>query len=566
MSSRSACFSLLAVLLTLSILGFLAGNANAAAITWVGGDVTNPDYWDIGTTANWSPGPTVYTDLVDDVTFDDTSTNLNSVDLRTTLSPNSVVIGSTTTRDYTFAGTGLLTGTTGITKGGSGTLTVNNANTFTGDVTVNDGTLVLGNAAALGTTASDTEINAGGTLELNGIDLKDTHLEKVTAQGVGVGGNGAIVNNSGTGRIRQLVLDGDTTFGGTKRLSIWGALASDGVTPDFGDYTMTVKHASGAITGNDQVRIVNSYVHTLKDVNIVQGDLAFHNADFGNAAGTITVSNDGGIKLYDSKTPYDDANNDLNKDLDFTGGEVYVYRGKFTINATSGTVTLNTMATTFNVYSYHSTYKTQLWIDGLVTGDGGITKTGNGLFRLTAANDYTGATTVADGTLRIDGSITSNTTVNSGAHLDGAGSILADVTVESGGYIEPGTSIDSLTVEGDMDIAGTWTVEYDGDTETIDVLTVEDDGSGTGDLDIGSATVNFSDIGGGAELNLPYYVFANYVTLTGEETATVTNVPDDYTVDWDFGDGRAALVPEPSALVLLSLGLIGLAACVRRRR
>jgi len=529
----------IAILLGAGVVGLLtpmliAGNAQAANLTWVGDDFAND--WDT-TSSNWTGDATVYTDG-DHVTFDDTGSTSSDVNLTTNLLPGSVTVNNSSLFPYGFSGAGTLDGTTGITKSGDGTLTVNTANTFDGVVNVNGGTFAVGNPTALGSPVGGTTVN-GGTLELNGQDLKDpgdsSKIEKVTAQGAGVDGLGAIVNNTeAASRIHHLVLSGDATFGGSERLGIWGPLdpAYPGVTPDFGDYTITIKHFGG-IAGHDQVRIVNTYGHTLKDANVVQGTLAFHNAHFGNADGTFTVSSDGGIKLFDSKSPYDDVNNDLNKNLDFTGGQVYVYRGKFSINATSGTVTLNDTVTTFNVYSYSSTYLTQLWIDGLVTGDGGINKIGNGLLRLTAANDYTGATTVADGTLRIDGSITSDTTVmgESSAHLDGSGSILGNVTIEPGNYIEPGTSIGTLTVTGDVTMAGSFVVEYDGGTETIDLLDI------SGVLDIDAATLDLTDLTAGAEtLDDPFYVFASYGTLGGTTKvfATVNGLPDGYSLDYDY--------------------------------
>src|SRR5207237_1233401 len=57
-----------------------------------------------------------------------------------------------------FSGTGSLGGAMPLTKSGSGGLTINNANTFNGGVTLNAGTLTLANGGAAGT----------GTLRLNG--------------------------------------------------------------------------------------------------------------------------------------------------------------------------------------------------------------------------------------------------------------------------------------------------------------------------------------------------------------------------------------------------------------
>ena len=55
-----------------------------------------------------------------------------------------------------------------LTKVGSGTLLLAGNNTFTGGVTVDAGTLALGNAGALGGTSNTVIVNTGGTLDLGG--------------------------------------------------------------------------------------------------------------------------------------------------------------------------------------------------------------------------------------------------------------------------------------------------------------------------------------------------------------------------------------------------------------
>lgn len=62
---------------------------------------------------------------------------------------------------------GVIVGTGGLMKNGSGTMTLTSANTFTGDTTINAGTLLAGasSGSALGTTTAIT-VNSGGTLLL----------------------------------------------------------------------------------------------------------------------------------------------------------------------------------------------------------------------------------------------------------------------------------------------------------------------------------------------------------------------------------------------------------------
>jgi len=68
------------------------------------------------------------------------------------------------------------------------------------------------------------------------------------------------------------------------------------------------------------------------------------------------------------------------------------------INATfSGPLTLNSTLQVFSV----SDGANAVTVSGVASGDGGLTKTGSGVAVLTAANSYTGTTTVAEGTLRL---------------------------------------------------------------------------------------------------------------------------------------------------------------------
>ena len=77
-------------------------------------------------------------------------------------------------------------------------------------------------------------------------------------------------------------------------------------------------------------------------------------------------------------------------------------------------------------------------------------------------NAYTGATTVDDGTLAVNGSIASSslTTVNAGGKLGGTGTV-GSASI-NGGTLAPGNSIGTLTVNGDLTFApgSTYAVEF----------------------------------------------------------------------------------------------------------
>ena len=205
------------------------------------------------------------------------------------------------------------------------------------------------------------------------------------------------------------------------------------------------------------------------------------------------------------------------------------------------------------------------WISGQITQTTGIwsslQKTGDGSWTLSGANSYTGTTTVSDGTLVVNGTHTGGGlyTVEAGAILAGTSTNLAANLVVNGTF-EPGNSIGTFTINGDVDLNGILAVEYDSDFSTIDLLNV------TGEFDLTGGTFNFSDLGSGS-LSLTPHVFATYGTLVGNPALEV-GVPVGFVVNYAFSGNQIALVPvpEPSGIVLLSFAAIGLGAFGRKRQ
>lgn len=82
----------------------------------------------------------------------------------------------------------------------------------------------------------------------------------------------------------------------------------------------------------------------------------------------------------------------------------------------------------------------------VIAGTGGLAMTGGGALNLTAANTYSGPTTVSNGRLAVNGSIASNVTLGPGGTLGGTGTVFG--TVSGNGILAPGNSIGTLTVSG----------------------------------------------------------------------------------------------------------------------
>ena len=161
-------------------------------LTWSGDGVAN--LWNLKTATNWNSQTDAFYNL-DSVTFDDSSTN-QLVSLAGTLQPASVSVAGT--KNYTFAGSGKLSGSGGLTMNGSGTLTLNTANDFVGAVNINTGTLLVN--GALGNTP--VTVASGATLGGTG-----TILGPVTVQGGGTLSPGTSIGT--------LAISNNLTLGGT---------------------------------------------------------------------------------------------------------------------------------------------------------------------------------------------------------------------------------------------------------------------------------------------------------------------------------------------------------------
>jgi len=96
-----------------------------------------------------------------------------------------------------------------------------------------------------------------------------------------------------------------------------------------------------------------------------------------------------------------------------------------------------------------------------IAGFGALLKAGTGTLSLTGSSDYTGPTTVAAGTLNVNGSITSSVLVNNGATLSGIGRVGPTVM---NGTISPGNSIGTLSINGNY-------VQNPGSTYVVEINT-----------------------------------------------------------------------------------------------
>ena len=130
------------------------GGSPPASLTWSGDGTAN--VWNLTNAVNWNGNTEKFYDL-DSVTFDDTGSLSPAVNLSGTLQPGGVTVNAVS--NYTFSG-GKISGLNGLSKLGSGKLTIQNVNDYTGGTTINTGILLVN--GGLGNTV--VTVNSGGTL------------------------------------------------------------------------------------------------------------------------------------------------------------------------------------------------------------------------------------------------------------------------------------------------------------------------------------------------------------------------------------------------------------------
>lgn len=344
-----------------------------AALTWRGDGVLNR--WDTDT-LNWSNGGVsdkFY--ALDSVTFNDSGSNNTSINLLSPLMPAAVTV--TGTKDYAWVGAGWITGGASVTKLGSGTLTVATANDFTGPVKVEAGVLKVGVMDALGSTAGATLVTNSGRLDINGSYLG---AEPLIVSGAGAG-NGAIINSGGPQffALRFVTLAGDATFGGNER---WDVRAN----------------STGSLTGNNfkltKTDTNEIWFADLGDTGL--GDIAVEQGVLG-IQGTTTLGNPtNALTLFPATTlrlSSTDANI-LSKHLRMTNASIAMSDGN---NVFAGSMELD-LTNTFEIES-------QFEINGAMSGNGVILKSGAGTLLLCGSNSFSGQ-------LQVD---TASATSNDGA-------------------------------------------------------------------------------------------------------------------------------------------------------
>lgn len=178
------------------------------------------------------------------VQFDDTLTGTNSVNLPGIVQPTSIVVNNVT-NNYGFSGLGGIISPSGLTKSGTGTLTIGTSNNFSGSVSINGGILLATNSAALGTTTAEVVVTNGAALQLAGsINIEAPPL---VLNGTGVSLDGALRS-----------LSGSNTYGGALTLGEPTQINSDAGTLTLASGNPIVDAVDLTVGGNGNVTFADS--------------------------------------------------------------------------------------------------------------------------------------------------------------------------------------------------------------------------------------------------------------------------------------------------------------------
>ncbi len=176
-----------------------------------------------------------------------------------------LTIGGTGNTTFTGAisnGAGLV-----VTKTGTGTLTLNGGDSYTGSTTISNGVVKIGNATALGTGAGAVSVAAGAALDLNGTTPTDNNA--LTLNGTGVSSGGALTDSGAA-----------ATYGGKVTLGSSGVAIGG---------TGAITLSTGTITGSGDALTLQGVGGTVSSI-------------IGTGAGTVTVNTTGTWTLSNANT------------------------------------------------------------------------------------------------------------------------------------------------------------------------------------------------------------------------------------------------------------------------
>ncbi|MEJ0049943.1 MAG: autotransporter domain-containing protein [Methylovirgula sp.] len=346
-------------------------------------------------------------------------------------------------------------------------------NSLTDVYNLDGGTLQIGGSSLQGRYNNTTSTYAfnlgGGTIQVMGSALVTnvnaaltSGVSTIDTNGLGATFGGILSGNGGLAKVGAgtLVLTGTNSYAGGTDLN--AGIIQVGADANLGAATGqlifdggTLQYANGfssarSITLNTGGGIIDTNANNAT----LSGAIGGAGGLTKTGAGALTLSgasNYSGATLVNAGTLQAGATNVLSAISAFTlASGTTLNLGGFdnTIGslAGSGSVALGAATLTAGGDGASTDFS------GTIDGTGGLVKSGDGTLTLTGTSSYVGPTTVAAGTLDVNGTLASIATVDSGAILKGNGT-LGGLAVASGGVVAPGNSIGTLNIAGNVAFA-----------------------------------------------------------------------------------------------------------------
>ncbi len=451
----------------------------------------------------------------------------------------------------------------GLTKIGTGTLILSGTNTYTGNTTINEGTLSIFNANII-PPASNIIFSANSTLECtstgfflpNTITIDtgvDATLSITTASPTFFG----VINGMGT-LIKQgaqtLTLSGANTYsGGTEinngvvRISSVGNLGTGPVSFQGTAPSTTLQFTTGIPNFDLPINIAqspNTFVQ-IDTPDLINASTISSVISSTSGAGGIFTKRLGGKLILSGANTYSTGTL-ISGGILSIGAVNNLGTGNVSINASS-TLQFNSAISNFNLpISINPSVVATIDTDGndstissqISTSGGALAKIGLGTLTLSGNNTYTGGTTISAGVLQISsptglstGNVTDNTSLvfTSGAN----GTTLAQVISGTG----------SLTVQGGT-ITLSGTNSYQGGTN----------------LDGGTLKIfndsNLGDSSGALSFNGGALEFAADITISAGRTVTLGSGGGTFQVDPTFTGTINNAISGSGALIKTGTGIL----------